>query len=172
MSTGSPEPAGVGGSQTGHVAKQGELSVLFDLFVAGSAARELLAPIMSPTGLTAAQYAEYSIVSVHGPLSVTRFAAVAAVPLTTASDTLRAMERRGHVVRVRDADDRRAWLVELTPEGRDAHEVARMAFRTAVRRVQGRLGDREPEVRTALQLLAAACAAAAGEEGQRGVPRG
>lgn len=148
-------------------APEGELSVLFDLFVAGSAAGELLAPTMAPTGLTAAQYAEYSIVQVHGPMSVTRFAEVARVPLTTASDTLRAMERRGHVLRVRDPMDRRAWLVELTREGHAAHGTARRAFRTAVRRVRARLGDREPQVREALQLLAAACSDAAKRKGPR-----
>lgn len=142
------------------VASAGELSVLFDLFVADSAARELLSPVMAPTGLTATQYAEYSIVSVHGPMSVTRFAAVAGVPLTTASDTLRVMERRAHVVRTKDPTDRRAWLVDLTPEGRRVHAGARRAFRTAVRRVRHQLGDREPEVRAALRLLADACQAA------------
>ena len=105
------------------------LSVLFDLFVADSAARSLLAPVMGPTGLTATQYAEYSIVSVEGPLSVTGFADVARLPLTTASDTLRAMERRGHVSRFRDPRDGRARLVDLTPDGREAHSTARRAFR-------------------------------------------
>jgi DNA-binding MarR family transcriptional regulator len=141
-------------------APQGELSVLFDLFVANSAARALLGPVMAATGLTAAQYAELSIVAVHGPLSVTAFAAAATVPLTTASDTVRAMERRGHVVRVRDPDDRRAWLVDLTPAGRAAHQAAQRAFRIAVRRVRSALGDSEPQVREALQALAAACSAA------------
>ena len=76
-----------------------ELSVLFDLFVADSAARTLLTPVMAGTGLTATQYAEYSLVLVHGPLSVTRFAGIANLPLTTASDTVRSMERRAHVAR-------------------------------------------------------------------------
>jgi DNA-binding MarR family transcriptional regulator len=136
------------------------LSVLFDLFVVDSAARTLLAPVMGPTGLTANQYAEYSIVAVEGPLSVTRFAEVARLPLTTASDTLRAMERRGHVSRFRDPRDGRSRLVDLTPEGREAHSRARRAFRTAAGRVSRHLGDREPDVRAALTLLAEACAAA------------
>ena len=135
-------------------------SVLFDLFVADSAAGELLAPVMAPTGLTAAQYAEYSILQVDGPLSVSAFAAVARVPLTTASDTLRAMERRGHAERTRDPDDGRAWLVGLTAQGRAQHVAARRAFRTAARRVSSLLGDAEPDVRAALRLLAEACAAA------------
>lgn len=136
-------------------------SVLFDLFVADSAAGELLSPVMAPTGLTAPQYAEYSILQVDGPMTVTAFAAVARVPLTTASDTLRAMERRGHAERTRDPDDGRAWLVRLTAEGRAQHATARRAFRTAARRVSSLLGDAEPDVRAALQRLADACEAAA-----------
>jgi DNA-binding MarR family transcriptional regulator len=132
-------------------------SVLFDLFVAGSAAGELLAPVMAPTGLTAAQYAEYSILQVDGPMSVSEFAAVARVPLTTASDTVRAMERRGHATRERDPADRRAWLVGLTDDGRVAHATARRAFRRAATRVSRLLGDAEPDVRAALRRLADAC---------------
>lgn len=139
-----------------------ELSVLFDLFVADSAARTLLTPVMAGTGLTATQYAEYSLVLVHGPLSVTRFAGIANLPLTTASDTIRSMERRAHVARVRDPGDGRAWLVELTSEGIAAHQQARRAFRTAAHAVREELGSAEPAVRDALQRLAAACSAAAG----------
>ena len=132
-------------------------SVLFDLFVADSAAGKLLAPVMAPTGLTAANYAEYSILFVDGPLSVSAFAALARVPLTTASDTLRAMERRGHAYRERDPDDGRAWLVGLTDEGLSAHATARRAFRQAATRVSRLLGDAEPDVRAALRRLADAC---------------
>ena len=136
----------------------GGLSVLFDLYVADSAARELLRPVMARTGLTARQYGEYSIVVTGGPMSVSAFAAIARIPLATASDTVRAMERRGHLERTRDPADGRAWLVDLTDEGREAHETARNAFRTAARRVSRLLGDAEPDVRQALQLLADACA--------------
>lgn len=140
-----------------------DLSVLFDLFVADSAARTLLTPVMAGTGLTASQYAGYSLVLVNGPLSVTRFAEIAGMPLATASDTVRAMEARGHLARLRDPADRRAWLVELTADGLAAHEHARAAFRTAAAAVRRQLGPAEPDVRAALQLLAAACVAATGK---------
>lgn len=142
--------------------RQPRLSVLFDLFTADMAARALLRPAMADTGMTAEQYAHYSLLHAYGPLSVTAFADSAHLPLTTASDILRAMERRGHVTRVRDAADRRAWLLELTPEGREAHERGRAGFREAAREVSRRLGDAEADVRTALQVLARACSDAAG----------
>lgn len=133
------------------------LSVLFDLFAANTAARTLLGPVMSGAGMTAEQYAYYSILQTHGPLSVTHFAGHAHLPLTTASDVVRALERRQHVTRLRDAADRRAWLVELTPAGREAHATARAAFRSSAHQVSRRLGAAEPDVRAALQALAEAC---------------
>jgi DNA-binding MarR family transcriptional regulator len=61
------------------------------------------------------------------------------------------------VTRVRDEADRRAWLLELTAAGHDAHAQARAAFRSAARQVSRRLGEAEPDVRAALQALAEAC---------------
>jgi DNA-binding MarR family transcriptional regulator len=142
------------------------MSVLFDLFTVDSAARSLLRPVMAGTGMTAEQYAHYSILASFGPLSVTAFAEAGHLPLTTASDILRAMERRGHLTRVRDDSDRRAWLLELTSTGREAHEEGRAAFRVAAGEVSRRLGDAEPEVRSALQTLARVCSDVAAEHGE------
>jgi DNA-binding MarR family transcriptional regulator len=135
----------------------GGLSVLFDLFAAETAARTLLRPAMSGAGMSAEQYACYSILFTHGPISVSQFADHAHLPLTTASDIVRAMERRQHVTRVRDQTDRRAWLLELSPEGREAHATARASFQSAARQVSHRLGAAEEDVRAALQALAEAC---------------
>jgi DNA-binding MarR family transcriptional regulator len=139
-------------------------SVLFDLFLADSAAMSLLAPTMAPSGLTPEQYAEYSLLRTQGPMSVTRFADESHLPLSTASDTLRAMEQRGHVTRVRDPDDGRAWLLALTADGRAVHTRARRHFRSAAARVSAELGEREADVRGALALLADACVRAAGPD--------
>lgn len=142
---------------TAHVPAAEPLSVLFDLYLADSAAGSLLGPVMAPSGMTATQYAEYSLLRTSGPMSVSQFASAAHVPLTTASDTLRAMESRGHAARTRDPHDGRAWLVSLTADGRAAHTRARKHFASASARVREILGDDEPVVRRALQRLAAAC---------------
>lgn len=132
-------------------------SVLFDLFLANAAASTLLAPAMRSSGLTPAQYAEYSLLRTEGPLTVTEFATRSNRPLSTASDTLRAMEQRGHVTRSRHPDDGRAWALRLTPAGRAAHSRARRRFRVAAAQVSTRLGRHEDDVRRALGLLAAVC---------------
>lgn len=139
---------------------RGGLSLLFDLFAADAAARALLAPVMAPTGLTAEQYALYSVLRTRGPITLTAFATAGHMPLTTASDHIRAMDRLSHVTRRRNPADGRSWLVELTPEGAAAHEVARLAFAEAARRVQRLLTLPEPEVRRALRAVEAACAGA------------
>ena len=142
-------------------------SVLFDLFLADAAAVGLLGPVMAGSGLSATQYAEYSLLREQGPMSVTRFADESHLALSTASDTLRAMELRGHVERTRDPDDGRAWLLGLTTEGRAAHTRARRRFRTAAARVSEHLGPHEADVRRALALLADACVAASAPASSR-----
>jgi DNA-binding MarR family transcriptional regulator len=72
---------------------------------------------------------------------------------------------RSHVSRFRDPRDGRARLVDLSADGREVHSTARRAFRTAAGRVSRHLGDREPQVREALALLAEACAEAQRESG-------
>jgi DNA-binding MarR family transcriptional regulator len=138
-------------------------SVLFDLFLADAAASTLLGPAMRTSGLTPAQYAEYSLLRLEGPLTVSQFAARSNRPLSTASDTLRAMEQRGHLTRARHPDDGRAWSLRLTPAGRAAHARARRRFRVAADQVSSRLGHREDDVRRALALLSAACVGAAAD---------
>jgi DNA-binding MarR family transcriptional regulator len=140
-------------------------SVLFELFLADAAASTLLGPVMSSSGLTAAQYAEYSLLREEGPLTVTEFARRSNRPLSTASDTLRAMEQRGHVTRSRHPDDGRAWALRLTPAGRAAHSRAQRRFRVAAAQVSTRLGGHEDEVRHALALLSAVCVQAADDLG-------
>jgi DNA-binding MarR family transcriptional regulator len=132
-------------------------SVLFDLFLADAAASTLLGPAMRGSGLNPSQHAEYSLLRQEGPLTVTEFATRSNRPLSTASDTLRAMEARGHVVRSRHPDDGRAWALRLTPAGRAAHSRAQRRFRVAAAQVSSRLGRREDDVRDALALLSAAC---------------
>jgi DNA-binding MarR family transcriptional regulator len=123
---------------------------------------------MAGAGLTAEQYACYSILHTYGPLTVSQFAEHAHLPLTTASDVVRSMERRDHVTRVRDDADRRAWLLELSPAGQQAHAVARDTFRSVARQVSQRLGDAEPAVREALQALADACSAVSRDQVEPG----
>jgi DNA-binding MarR family transcriptional regulator len=138
-------------------AGRAELSLFFDLFAAGAAMRNLLAPVMAGTPLSAEQYAVYSVLLVGGPMSLTAVADQCHMPLTTAAGHVRSMEERGHLARTRDSHDKRAWALQLSAEGKAAHEEARRAFGAAVREVRRRLELPEDDVRRALQALETAC---------------
>jgi DNA-binding MarR family transcriptional regulator len=61
-----------------------------------------------------------------------------------------------HLRRVRNPDDGRSFVLELTPAGRTAHAAAGAAFLPALDRVVEALGSDEPGVRASLRSLRAA----------------
>ena len=68
-----------------------------------------------------------------GPLRVTELAQSEGLAQPTTTVLVRQLEQSGWVARVRDADDRRAVLVSLTPEGARALERYRMRYRAVLR---------------------------------------
>lgn len=62
-------------------------------------------------------YAVLSFVGFRGPVRLTEVAAELGMPLTTASDVVRRLERRGDVRRRPNPDDGRSSLFELSPAG-------------------------------------------------------
>lgn len=56
----------------------------------------------------------------HGPQRVTNLAGEVGLDTSTVSRQIDALLRSGHVEKVRDPADGRAWLVQLTATGRDA----------------------------------------------------
>jgi DNA-binding MarR family transcriptional regulator len=74
--------------------------------------RELAADGVSSDG-----YAALSLIGVRGPVRLTELASELGMPLPTASDIVRRLERRKHVRRRPNPDDGRSWLFELTSTG-------------------------------------------------------
>ncbi|HYZ80183.1 MAG TPA: MarR family transcriptional regulator [Solirubrobacteraceae bacterium] len=68
-----------------------------------------------------------------GPMRVTELAQSEGLAQPTTTMLVRQLEQRGWVARVRDADDRRAVLVSLTPEGAQALERYRTRYRALLR---------------------------------------
>ena len=68
-----------------------------------------------------------------GPLRVTELAQSEGLAQPTTTVLVRQLEQSGWVARVRDADDRRAVLVSLTPEGARALERYRTRYRARLR---------------------------------------
>jgi DNA-binding MarR family transcriptional regulator len=85
------------------------LSPLYYLHLAAVQVQDLLAEAMATSPLDPAEYALYSLIFESGQTTATRLADEARVPLTTMLDTVRSLERRGHVQRRPDPRDRCSW---------------------------------------------------------------
>jgi DNA-binding MarR family transcriptional regulator len=107
------------------------LSLLFDVFALGQQVRTLLSTAMQEAGLRPDEYAAYSVVFESGPVTMTVMARELGMPVTTASDYVRAMIARGHLRRDRNPEDHRSYLLTLTAKGKRAHRTASAGFERA-----------------------------------------
>ena len=71
----------------------------------------------------------------HGPLRTSRLAELLGLDPSTTSRHVASLERSGHVERVADPDDGRAWLVQASPDGHAAFARARAARSALIDRV-------------------------------------
>jgi DNA-binding MarR family transcriptional regulator len=142
------------------------LSLLFDVYAASQAVGSLLDAAMAGDGLRPGQYAVYSAVFESERISPTVLAHRLGVPLTTAIDHVRAMERRGHARRHPNPADGRSFLVALTAQGLAAHRAASLRFEVADARFRAQLRIDPTEARAALLAVADAAWRAAGLEAE------
>ena len=91
-------------------------------------------------------------------MTPTELARWMAAPPTTVSSYVKRLEGRGHVVRERNPDDGRSYVLRLAPTGRAAHRAGGQAFLPVLQRVVSALGRDEPAVRRALESLRVAIA--------------
>ncbi len=137
-----------------------DLSALFDVFVLAQAVQDLLADAFAGSPLTPEEYAVYSQLSASPACTVSELAARLSAPLTTTSDWVRTMDRRGHLRRSIRPEDRRSTRLALTAAGRAAHRATNRRFELANRAFVAALGQPEDELRRDLQQAAAAARSA------------
>ena len=104
-------------------------TLLLDVWLVSRSTHGLLAEALAPAGLTADEFAVYSMLrgSVEGS-TPSELAGWMAAPATTVSSYVKRFEARGHVVRAPNPDDRRSYRLRLTEEGRAAHLAAAQRF--------------------------------------------
>jgi DNA-binding MarR family transcriptional regulator len=115
-------------------------TVLFDVFLANQARQQLIAAALEGTELPPEDYPFYVFVGAEGPWTPTALARRLEMPLTTVLFRLRRLERRGHAERISNPDDRRSFLIRLTPAGQRLLRKARPKFRAYAEAVEARLG--------------------------------
>lgn len=115
-------------------------TILLDVFVTNQLRERLIAAALEPTELPPEDYPMYVIVGAEGPWTPTGLAERTRMPLSTVLFRLRRLEERGHAERVPNPDDRRSYLVRLTPAGESLLAEARPRFRALAEAVEARMG--------------------------------
>lgn len=140
--------------------RRADVSLLFDLFVAGQRVRRVLAEGMAGSGMRADEYAVYSLLFMYGPLTATEMARQLGLPLSTVLDYLKAIDATGHLDRVPHPRDGRAVQVALNSRGVAAQARAHGHWEVVRRQVEGSLHLPKATVRAALHALDDAAEAA------------
>jgi len=140
--------------------RRADVSLLFDLFVVSQRVRRVLADGMAGSGMRADEYAVYSLLLMHGPLTATAMAGQLGLPLSTALDYLKAIDAAGHLERLPHPVDGRAVQVSLNKRGLAAQVRANKQWEAVRKQIEGSLQIPKADVRAALQSLDDAAAAA------------
>jgi DNA-binding MarR family transcriptional regulator len=98
------------------------------LFVAQQAAQALAIERLEPLGLSPRAWGVLSTLAEAGPLTQIELATTMAIDRTAMVYLIDDLEQRKLAERVRSPQDRRAFLIHLTPGGRDAQRRAAAAL--------------------------------------------
>lgn len=140
--------------------RRADVSLLFDLFVVAQRVRRVLADGMAGSGMRSDEYAVYSLLFMHGPLTATEMARQLGLPLSTVLDYLKTIDDAGHLERVKHPDDGRAVQLALNPKGVRAQARANQHWEVVRKQIEGALLVPRADVRDALQALDDAAVAA------------
>jgi DNA-binding MarR family transcriptional regulator len=113
------------------------------LFVAQQAAQALAVERLEPLRLSPRAWGVLSTLAESGPLTQIELATTMAIDRTAMVYLLDDLEQRELVERVRSPRDRRAFLIHLTPGGRDAQRRAAAALDGAAQTLLAPLGGAE-----------------------------
>jgi DNA-binding MarR family transcriptional regulator len=132
----------------------GPETILLDLFRTNQVRERLIASALDGLELPPEDYPFYVLIGAEGPWTPTALTARVEMPLSTVLFRVGRLEKRGHVERIPNPDDRRSYLVRLTDEGARLLAQARPRFRAYAEAVESRLGDeRVAELRNELGVL-------------------
>jgi len=118
-------------------------TILLDLFRTNQVRERLLAAAFEGIDLQPQDYPFYVLIGAEGPLTPTTLAARTEMPLSTVLFRAGKLAQRGHAERVPNPEDRRSYLLRLTPEGERLLGVARPRFRALAEAVEARLGGEQ-----------------------------
>src|SRR3954470_22191161 len=125
------------------MADTGPDTILLDLFRTNQLREQLIATSLEGLELPPEDYPFYVLIGAEGPWTPTLLAERMKMPLSTVLFRVGRLEKRGHVERVPNPDDRRSYLISLNAEGEQLLKQARPRFRTFAESVERRLGGEQ-----------------------------
>ena len=128
----------------------------FLLAMAKSGAETICMGALAPTGLHVRQFGLLTVLATEGPRSQQDLVEWTRLDRTTMVALVDSLEERGYVRRERNPADRRAYLLQLTPEGRRMQVRARKVMLGAEDQLLGSLNQSErQQLRELLAKVAA-----------------
>jgi DNA-binding MarR family transcriptional regulator len=129
-------------------------TILLDLFRTNQLRERLIEASLAGVELPPEDYPFYVLIGAEGPWTPTLLAERMKMPLSTVLFRVGRLEKRGHVERIPNPDDRRSYLLSLNAEGEQLLKQARPQFRAFAESVERRLGgDRVDGLRGGLTEL-------------------
>jgi DNA-binding MarR family transcriptional regulator len=120
---------------------EGPDTILLDLFRTNQVRERLIESALKGLELPPEDYPFYVLIGAEGPWTPTALAGRMEMPLSTVLFRVGRLEKRGHVEREPNPDDRRSYLVRLSKDGRQLLAQARPRFRAYAEAVEARLGN-------------------------------
>jgi DNA-binding MarR family transcriptional regulator len=116
-------------------------TILLDLFRTNQLRERLVEASLAGLELPPEDYPFYVLIGAEGPWTPTLLAERVKMPLSTVLFRVGRLEKRGHIERMPNPDDRRSYLVSLSAEGQKLLKQARPRFRGFAESVEARLGE-------------------------------
>lgn len=115
-------------------------TILLDLFRTNQLRERLIEASLAGLELPPEDYPFYVLIGAEGPWTPTLLAERMKMPLSTVLFRVGRLEKRGHVERVPNPNDRRSYLINLNVDGEELLKQARPKFRAFAESVERRLG--------------------------------
>ena len=116
-------------------------TILLDLFRTNQVRERLIEASLDGLELPPEDYPFYVLIGAEGPWTPTLLAERMKMPLSTVLFRVGRLDQRGHIERVPNPDDKRSYLVSLSPDGQKLLKQARPRFRAFAESVEERLGQ-------------------------------
>ena len=138
------------------MADTGPDTILLDVFRTNQLRERLIeASLDGLDELPPEDYPFYVLIGAEGPWTL--LAERMKMPLSTVLFRVGRLDERGHIMRIPNPDDRRSYLISLSPAGQQLLKKARPRFRAFAESVEDRLGrERIDTLRGHLDELQAA----------------